>query len=184
MTIECPRCLLTNPDTAPVCECGFDLTIQLRKQALPSAGTVRRQERQERFPPMTRPGFAVGLILVWGLLTAGEWVRIRPELTSRKPLDLIKDSILLSLTDMAGALIIGALAWIVVRIIIAYEGRQLRPCPKRTTLGVTVVAAALLFFSRWISPDILVQHVMQAVVLLGIAVFSYYAGSRGWLGKW
>ncbi|HEY6085918.1 MAG TPA: hypothetical protein VIU63_11020 [Nitrospira sp.] len=133
---------------------------------------------------MPKWGFVLGILLVWILLTLGEWLRIRPELRTRKPLDLLSDSVLLSLTDMAGALIIGALGWMVVWIILAYEGRRLRPCPKRTTLGVTVVAAALLFISRWIAPDIQVQHVIHAVVVLTIAVFAYYAGCRQWLGKW
>ena len=84
----------------------------------------------------------------------------------------------------AGALIIGALGWIVVWIILSYEGRLLHPCPKRTTLGITVVSAGLLFMSRWIAPGILAQHVVQMAIVLGIAVFAYYAGCRGWLGKW
>lgn len=102
----------------------------------------------------------------------------------RKPLNLLRDSLLLSFTDLAGALLVGALGWVVVWIILAYEKRRLSPCPKRTTLGVTVVAAGLLFMGRWIAPDILMQHVVHAVIVLSIAVFSYYAGCRAWLGKW
>ncbi|MDP1767717.1 MAG: hypothetical protein Q8L74_02805 [Nitrospirota bacterium] len=133
---------------------------------------------------MTQEGFAIGMIVVWILLTIGEWIRIRPELGMRKSLSLVQDSILLSLTDLAGAMIIGALGWIVVWIILSYEGRRLRPCPKRTTLAVTVVSAGLLFMSRWIAPDVLVQHVIQMAIILSIAVFAYFAGCRGWLGKW
>jgi len=121
---------------------------------------------------------------VWILLTIGEWVRMRPELTLRKSSNLIQDSILLSLTDLTGAMIIGALGWIVVWIMLSYEGRRLRPCPKRTTLAVTIVAAGLLFMSRWIASDVLAQHVIQIAIILGVAVFAYYAGSREWLGKW
>jgi hypothetical protein len=184
MPIECPRCLLTNPDSSYICECGYDLTTQIRKVTAPSQGQTQAYDRRMHDREMSKEGFAVGTVIIWGLLTVGEWVRMRPELASRKPLHMLSDSLLLSLTDMAGALIIGALGWMVVWIILAYEGRRLRPCPKRTTLAVTVVAAALLFISRWISPDILVQHVAHAVIVLGIAVFAYYAGCRGWLGRW
>jgi hypothetical protein len=133
---------------------------------------------------MSKEAFALGVILLWGILIFGEWIRIRPELASRKPFALLVDSTLLSLTDMVGALIIGALGWMAVWIILAYEGRRMRPCPKRTTLGVTVVAAALLYTSRWIAPGIQLQHVAHSVVILGIALFAYYAGSRHWLGRW
>ena len=133
---------------------------------------------------MTQEGFALGIVAVWLLLTIGEWIRIRPELGMRKSLNLFQDSILLSLTDLTGALIIGALGWTVVWIILSYEGRRLRPCPKRTTLAVTIVSAGLLFMSRWIAPDVLAQHVIQMAIILGIAVFAYFAGCRGWLGKW
>jgi hypothetical protein len=133
---------------------------------------------------MTKEWFAVGMVAMWILLTIGEWIRIRSELGMRKSFNLIQDSILLSLTDLAGAMIIGALGWIVVWITLSYEGSRLRPCPKRTTLAVTVVAAGLLFMSRWIVSDILAQHVMQMAITLGVAVFAYYAGCRGWLGKW
>ena len=184
MPLECPRCLLTNSDSTPTCECGFDLSPQIRKVTGATTVTFRRVERRVKNSGMTKKGFAVGMIAMWILLTIGEWIRIRPEFGMRKSLNLIQDSILLSLTDLAGALIIGALGWIVVRIILAYEGRRLSPCPKRTTLAVTIVSAGLLFMSRWIAPDILVQHVMQMAIILGIAVFAYFAGCRGWLGKW
>ncbi|BCA57043.1 conserved membrane protein of unknown function [Nitrospira sp. KM1] len=181
MTMECPRCLATNPDTCLVCECGYDLLH--KRTSLPSSFSHRHAE-SDRDYGMSKEAFAVGIIVVLALLTFGEWMRIGPELTTRKPFDLIVDSLLLSMTDMIGALIIGALGWMVVWIILAYEGRRLRPCPKRTTLAVTVVAAGLLFISRWIAPDIQTQHIVHAVVILGIAVFAYYAGCRHWLGKW
>ncbi len=183
MPIECPRCLLTNPDTAYTCECGYDLATVLQKSAVRS-GKSSRQDSAVQDPGMSRDGFALGIVVVWLLLTLGEWLRMRPELSTRKPLNLVADSILLSLTDMAGALIIGALGWMVVWVILAYEGRRFRPCPKRTTLGVTVVSASLLFISRWIAPDIQTQHVIHGIIVLGVGVFAYYAGSRHWLGKW
>jgi hypothetical protein len=176
--------LLTNPDTSYTCECGYDLVSHVQKRGAVSAGRAPRLDSRGTDFGMSKEGFVLGVVLLWTLLTLGEWLRMRPELASRKPIHLLSDSIILSLTDMIGALIIGALGWMVVWIILAYEGRRLRPCPKRTTLGVTVVAAGLLFISRWIAPDIQVQHVIHAVVVLGIAVFSYYAGNRQWLGKW
>jgi len=184
MPIECPRCLLTNPDTSHTCECGYDLMSHIQKRSFASAGALRRHDQGGQDYGMSKEGFLLGVIVIWMLLTFGEWLRIGPELKTRKPFNLLTDSILLSMTDMAGALIIGALGWMVVWIILAYEGRRLRPCPKRTTLGVTVVAASLLFISRWIAPDIQIQHVVHAIVVLGVAVFAYFAGSRQWLGKW
>lgn len=184
MPIECPRCLLTNPDSTYTCECGFDLTPVLQKRTIPSGKPPHRTDHAIQEAGMSKDGFVLGIVMVWILLTFGEWLRMRPELASRKPLNLLADSVMLSLTDMAGALIIGALGWMVVWIILAYEGRRFRPCPKRTTLGVTVVSAGLLFISRWIAPDIQAQHVVHGVVVLGVAVFAYYAGCRQWLGKW
>lgn len=184
MPLECPRCLLTNSDSTTICECGYDLTQQILKVTGTTTVTFRRVERRVAESGMTKEGFAVGMVAVWILLTIGEWIRIRPDFQLRRSSNLIQDSILLSLTDLAGAMIIGALGWIVVWIILSYEGRRLRPCPKRTTLAVTVVSAGLLFMSRWIAPGILAQHVIQMATTLGVAVFAYYAGCRGWLGKW
>jgi hypothetical protein len=184
MPLECPLCLLTNSDFTSTCECGYDLTRQIRKVTGATTVTFRKTERRVSDSGMTKEGFAVGIVVVWVLLTIGEWIRIRPEFKLRRSSNLIQDSILLSLTDLAGAMIIGALGWIVVWVILSYDGYRLRPCPKRTTLAVTIVSAGLLFMSRWISPDILAQHVMQMAITLGVAVFAYYAGCRGWLGKW
>ncbi|MDP1949376.1 MAG: hypothetical protein Q8L77_17985 [Nitrospirota bacterium] len=184
MPLECPRCLFTNSDSASTCECGYDLTPQIRKITGATTVIFRRVDRRIEDSGMTQEGFVLGIVAVWLLLTIGEWIRIRPELGMRKSLNLIQDSILLSLTDLAGSLIIGALGWIVVWIILSYEGRRLRPCPKRTTLAVTIVSAGLLFMSRWIAPDVLAQHVIQMAIIFGIAVFAYFAGCRGWLGKW
>lgn len=180
MPIECPRCLLTNPDTNYTCECGYDLVPQMQRRTHSGGGGARGGSDCG----MSKEGFVLGVFVVWFLLIFGEWSRIRPELKTRKTFNLLTDSMLLSLTDMAGALIIGALGWTVVWVILAYEGRRLRPCPRRTTLGVTIVAAGLLYLTRWIAPDIHMQHLVQAVVVLGVAVFAYYAGTRQWLGKW
>lgn len=133
---------------------------------------------------MTKGWFIVGVLILWLLLIVGEGLRIRHELALRKQIDLLQDSLLLSLTDLAGALLVGALAWASVWVVLAYEGRRLSPCPKRTTLVATVVAAGLLFMTRLIAPDVLMQHVTHAVIVLSIAAFSYYAGCRSWLGRW
>jgi len=178
MPLECPRCLLTNPDTTYICECGYDLIAQMQRQP-GSTGNTRGSDYG-----MSKEGFLLGIFVVWFLLIFAEWSRMRPELKTRTTFNLLTDSLMLSLTDMAGALIIGALGWAVVWVILAYEGRRLRPCPRRTTLGVTVVAAGLLYLTRWIAPDIEMQHIVQAVVVLSVAVFAYYAGTRQWLGKW
>jgi hypothetical protein len=184
MPIECPRCLLNNPDSSCTCECGFDLTSMFQKQTPVPGKPFSRKEHAVQEAGMSKEGFALGTVVIWTLLTFGEWLRMKAELSIRKPLSLIADSILLSLTDMVGALTIGALGWMVVWIILSYEGRRFRPCPKRTTLGVTVVSAGLLFLSRWIAPGIQTQHVVLGVVILAVAVFAYYAGSRQWLGRW
>lgn len=184
MPLECPRCLLTNSDATSTCECGHDLTPQIRKATGATTVTFRRVERRVADPGMTKEGFLIGLVVVWLLLTIGEWIRIRPDFMLRRAGHLIQDSVLLSLTDLSGAIIIGTFGWIVVWIILSYEGNRLRPCPKRTALSITVVSAGLLFMSRWISPDVLMQHVIQMAIVLGIAVFAYYAGCKGWLGKW
>lgn len=183
MPIECPRCLLNNPDSRHICECGYDLTSVMQTlQSIPQSHRSRDRQVEDR--GMTKEWFVVGLLILWSLLIVGEGLRIRHELSLRKRVDLLQDSLLLSLTDLAGALLVGALAWVGVWVILAYEGRRLSPCPKRTTLVATVIAAGLLFMTRLIAPDILMQHVTHAVIVLSIAVFSYYAGCRGWLGKW
>lgn len=184
MPLECPSCLQTNPDSTLTCECGYDLSQQIRKPSGATTVTFRRVERRIADSGMTQEGFAIGIFALWVLLTIGEWIRLKPELGMRKSLNLFQGSILLSLTDLAGAMIIGALGWIVVWIILAYEGRRFHPCPKRTALSITIVSAGLLLMSRWIAPDVLVQHVAQMAIMLGVAVFAYYAGCRGWLGKW
>ena len=91
MPLECPRCLLTNSDSTPTCECGFDLSPQIRKVTGATTVTFRRVERRIADSGMTQEGFAIGMVAVWILLTIGEWIRIRPELGMRKSLNLIQD---------------------------------------------------------------------------------------------
>lgn len=182
MAVECPRCLLTNPDSNLTCECGFDLTPQIRRQMLGDLSVRRKGATEDR--EMRKRDFFLGLGLVWLLLVAGEWSRMRPELRIRKSAELLLDCLLVGTTDLAGAMAIGIFGWIGVWIALAYEGRKMFLCPKRTTLAVTVVAAGLLFISRTLSPEILLQHVLHASILLAVAAFAYYAGCRGWLGKW
>ncbi len=58
---------------------------------------------------------------------------------------LIKDSLLIGITDLAGTLVAGVPAWIAVWLLCSYETIHYHPCPKRTTLAVTIIAAVLLF---------------------------------------
>ncbi|HRB17990.1 MAG TPA: hypothetical protein PK224_19495, partial [Nitrospira sp.] len=77
------------------------------------------------------------------------------------------------------------IGWACVWIVLAAQSkRDGSLCPKRTTFVVTLVAAGVLFVTRTIDPSVLVQHVMQILFILAIAIASYYAGCRNWLGKW
>ncbi len=58
---------------------------------------------------------------------------------------LIKDSLLIGIPDIAGALVAGMPAWIAVWVLCSYEANYYHPCPKRTTLAVTIIAVVLLF---------------------------------------
>ena len=59
-----------------------------------------------------------------------------------------------------------------------------RPGPERTTFVVTLFASAILFVVRTIEPAVLVQHLVEALAIVGLAALSYHAGSRQWLGTW
>lgn len=182
--LECPRCLLSNPDAVQFCECGYDFTphfegLRLKPKARPSA--KRRFFKEE----MGRGSFLLGLLLVWLALSVGELYRIRIELPRRPKMELALSSLMVGMTDLAAALVVGALGWACVWIALASQSkRDGSLCPKRTTFLVTLVAAAILFVIRTIDPSILVQHVMQMLFILAVAIVSYYAGCRNWLGKW
>ncbi|MEQ1796275.1 MAG: hypothetical protein ABL970_19040 [Nitrospira sp.] len=134
--------------------------------------------------PLTYWQFVIGVALVGLLLTAGEGVRLKLDLGSRATSRLIVDSMLIGLTDLAGALAVGALAWMVVWVMLSYDEGRFRPCPKRTTLGATISAAALIFLGRLTPPDLISHYFVQGLLFLAIAIPAYLAGSRHWLGKW
>jgi len=133
---------------------------------------------------LTHWHFSIGVVIVGLLLIVGEGIRLKLDLGSRATSQLIVDSTLIGLTDLAGALGIGALAWMVVWVLLSYDEGRFHPCPKRTTLGVTICAAALIFLARLTPPDIASQYFNQGLVYLAIIIPAYLAGSRHWLGKW
>lgn len=184
MPLECPRCLEMNPDSNFSCSCGYDLSAIAQRrlastQSDQDLAAIRAWRRG-----MTKWNFSIGVIIVWLVLSLGEGFRLKLELASRATTKLIGDSLLIGLTDVAGALAAGALAWITVWVLRSYEALRYRPCPKRTTLAVTIIAAVLLFVGRLTPPGVIFQHVVQGLAVLGSMGVAYYAGSRRWLGKW
>ena len=93
-------------------------------------------------------------------------------------------SMLIGLTDLAGALAVGALAWMIVWVALSYDEGRFRPCPKRTTLGATISAALLIFLGRLTPPDVIGHYFVQGLLFLAVGIPAYLAGSRHWLGKW
>ena len=184
MPLECPRCLLSNPDAAQFCECGYDFTPHF--QGLPLKAATQASPRRRLFSEeMGRGSFLLGILLIWLALSVGELYRIRIELPRRPKTELGLSSLMVGMTDLAAALVVGAIGWACVWIALAAQSkRDGSLCPKRTTFIVTLVAAAVLFVTRTIEPSVLVQHVMQILSVLAIAIVSYYAGCRNWLGKW
>lgn len=184
MPLECPRCLLSNPHAAQFCECGYDFTPHF--QGLPLKSAARPSTRRRLFSEeMGRGSFVLGILLIWLALSVGELYRIRIELPRRPKTELGLSSLLVGLTDLAAALVVGAIGWACVWIALAAQSkRDGSLCPKRTTFVVTLVAAAILFVTRTIEPSVLVQHVMQILFILAIAIVSYYAGCKNWLGRW
>lgn len=184
MLTECPRCLEMNPDDNLSCPCGYDLSaLTLRRlargQSDPHLASTRAQPRE-----MSKWTFSMVVTIVWLALSLGEGFRLKLDLASRATSRLIGDSLLIGITDLAGALAAGALAWIVVWVLRSYEALHYRPCPKRTTLAVTIIAAVLLFVGRLTPPGVIFQHAVQGLAILGAMGLAYFAGSRRWLGKW
>lgn len=183
MPLECPRCLLTNPDTALFCECGYDFTPHF--QRLPFHRGAAAKSRRPLFKRQMHKGsFIFGVTLIWLALSAGELYRIRIELPRRPIAELALSSLMVGLTDLVGALVIGTIGWACVWIAMSSHGRPVRLCPRRTTFVVTLLAAAVLFVIRTVEPTVLIQHVAGGLAIIALAVFSYYAGTRQWLGKW
>lgn len=182
--LECPRCLMANPDAVQYCECGYDFTPHF--QGFPIKPASDTTVRKRLFPDeMGRGSFLLGILLIWMALSVGELYRIRIELPRRPKMELGLSSLMVGMTDLAAALVVGAIGWACVWIVLAAQSkRDGSLCPKRTTFVVTLVAAGVLFVTRTIDPSVLVQHVMQILFVLAIAIASYYAGCRNWLGKW
>ncbi len=183
MAIECPRCLLSNPDHAVLCSCGYDLTVMLtrhRPGKMPAAALPAYE-----VPEMSRGYFFSGLVAVWALLVVGEWWRVqRMAGTERLDVSGIQEGIGWASMSLLLALGFGAIGWIVVWVIRAYEGMSRRLCPKRTTLLVTSVAAAGLYLIRFLTPTTAVGYAIPLVLLIVVFVFAYLGGSRQWLGRW
>lgn len=184
MPIECPRCLQTNPDSSLTCDCGHDLTPLVRRRLVVRRAVPPTFQPEPVKESFTYWHFGVGVGIIALLLTVGEGIRLKLDLGSRATSRLILDSLLIGFTDLAGALGIGALAWVVVWILLSYEGIRFRPSPKRTTLGATACAAVLIFLGRLTPPDVISYYLLQGVLFLGISIPAYFAGSRHWLGKW
>ncbi len=184
MPIECPRCLQMNADSSLSCDCGYDLTALVRRRLMSRTDLPPPSSNQDPEKPLTHWHFSIGVAIVGLLLIVGEGIRLKLDLGSRATSRLIVDSVLIGLTDLAGALGIGALAWMIVWVLRSYDEGRFRPCPKRTTLGATITAAALIFLGRLTPPDIAGHYFVQGLVFLAIGIPAYLAGSRHWLGKW
>lgn len=184
MPIECPRCLQMNADSSLTCDCGHDLSTIVRRRLTQRVEAPKPAKHHPLEKPMTYWQFSIGVVIVGLLLTAGEGVRLKLDLGARATSRLILDSTLIGLTDLAGALAVGALAWMIVWVVLSYDEGRFRPCPKRTTLGATISAAVLIFLGRLTPPDIIGHYLVQGLLFLAIGIPSYLAGSRHWLGKW
>lgn len=184
MPTECPRCLQMNPDSSLSCDCGHDLTLLVRRRMVQSTAAVTPDSHHTLEQSLTHWHFSIGVCIVGLLLIVGEGIRLKLDLGTRATSRLIVDSVLIGLTDLAGALGIGALAWMIVWVLRSYDDGRFRPCPKRTTLGATISAAALIFLGRLTPPDIATHYFLQGLTYLAIGIPAYLAGSRHWLGKW
>lgn len=184
MPIECPRCLQMNADSSLSCECGHDLTTLVRRRLTKRTDPPQPIGNHALEQRLTHWQFSIGVAIIGLLLTVSEGIRLKLDLGTRATSRLIVDSALIGLTDLAGALAVGALAWMIVWVVLSYEEGRFRPCPKRTTLGATISAAVLIFLSRLTPPDVISHYFVQGLLFLAIGVPAYLAGSRHWLGKW
>lgn len=184
MPIECPRCLQMNADSALSCDCGHDLSPIVRRRLTQRTDLPHPSGNQVLEKPLSHWQFAVSVAIVGLLLAVGEGIRLKLDLGSRATSRLIVDSLLIGFTDLAGALAVGALAWMIVWVVLSYDEGRFRPCPKRTTLGATLSAAVLIFLGRLTPPDVIGHYFVQGLLFLAIAIPAYLAGSRHWLGKW
>lgn len=183
MPVECPRCLETNSDTNFSCSCGYDLTPFVRRRLVVSPQATDAHGRG-RSREMTHWHFCIGIGIVWLILSLGEGFRLKLDLAARATSRLVGDSLLIGAADLAGALVAGVFAWIGVWVLLSYEAIRYRPCPKRTTLAVTIIAAALVFVARITPSGVIAQQVIQGLLIVSLMCAAYFAGSRRWLGKW
>ncbi|MEQ1654611.1 MAG: hypothetical protein ABL960_02850, partial [Nitrospira sp.] len=114
MPIECPRCLQMNADSSLLCDCGHDLTALVRRRLMSRTDLPPPPSDQVLEKSLTHWHFSIGVAIVGLLLIVGEGIRLKLDLGSRATSRLIVDSALIGLTDLAGALGIGALAWMIV----------------------------------------------------------------------
>lgn len=184
MPLECPRCLLTNPDTVVLCECGYDFTPHYQRSPFHRGEAISKSRRPLFRRQMHKGSFFLGVTLLWLALSVGELYRIRIELPRRPMAELALSSLMVGLTDLLGALVIGTIGWACVWIAMSSHGRPARLCPRRTTFVVTMLAAAVLFVIRTVEPTVLIQHLIEGLAIVALAAFAYYAGTRQWLGKW
>lgn len=173
-----------NADSSLSCDCGHDLSTLVRRRLTQRTDPLSSPNHDILDKRLTPWQFSIGVVIVGLLLAVGEGIRLKLDLGSRATSRLIVDSILIGLTDLAGALAVGALAWMIVWVVLSYDEGRFRPCPKRTTLGATISAAVLIFLSRLTPPDVISHYFLQGLLFLAIAVPAYLAGSRHWLGKW
>ncbi|MFO0773607.1 MAG: hypothetical protein U0172_02945 [Nitrospiraceae bacterium] len=177
---------MSNSDQAVLCSCGYDLTQRFGRQRgamkppVAAAPTVVYE-----MPEMSRGYFVIGIAAVWALLVVGEWWRVQRMVgSSRLDLGGIQEGLAWASASLLGAIAVGTVAWVSVWIIRSYEGLTHRLCPKRTTLLVTSVAAAGLYLIRFLTPTTVLGYAVPIVLLLIVAIFSYVAGSRQWIGRW
>jgi hypothetical protein len=183
MPLECPRCLLTNPDTVLFCECGYDFTPHFQRSSLQRGDAGKSREPVSK-RQMHKGSFFLCILMLWIALSLGELYRIRIQLPRRPIAELGLSSLMVGLTDLLGALVIGTIGWACVWIAMSSHGRPAKLCPRRTTFVVTLLAAAVLFVIRTIEPTVLIQHLAEALAIVALAALSYYAGTRQWLGRW
>ena len=137
MRLECPRCLLSNPDAAQFCECGYDFTphfqeLQLKPDRRPS------KKRWLFSDEMSRGGFLFGILLIWLALAVGELYRIRIELPRRPKMELALSSLMVGMTDLAAALVVAQSAGLAYGLhwrrranVMAASARSARPFSSR-----------------------------------------------------
>ena len=184
MSLECPRCLLTNPDTVLFCECGYDFTPHFQRSSSPRGDAAGKSRRPLFRRQMHKGSFFLGISLLWIALSVGELYRIRIELPRRPIAELGLSSLMVGLTDLLGALVIGTIGWACVWIAMSSHGRPVNLCPRRTTFVVSLLAAAVLFMIRTVEPTVLIQHLAEGLAIVALTALSYYAGTRQWLGRW